>query len=88
MTAWIIKNNRFKASAVIKPVMNWISKTVADNYYGCAYSRYEGQPWENFNHYWSFSPISLVGNIETPTMVMVGLNSWHHHLRQNNFIMH
>ena len=76
MTAWIIgKNNRFKASAVIKPVMNWISKTlVADNYYGYAYSRYEGQPWENFNHYWSFSPISLVGNIETPTMVMVGLN--------------
>ena len=76
MTAWIVgKNNRFKASAVIKPVMNWISKTlVADNYFGYAYSRYEGQPWENFNHYWSFSPISLVGNIETPTMVMVGLN--------------
>ena len=76
MTAWIIgNNNRFKASAVIKPVMNWISKTlVADNYFGYAHSRYEGQPWENFNHYWSFSPISLVGNIETPTMVMVGLN--------------
>ena len=76
MTAWIIgKTDRFKASAVIKPVMNWISKTlVADNYYGYAHSRYEGQPWENFNHYWSFSPISLVGNIETPTMVMVGLN--------------
>tara|TARA_Y100000741_G_scaffold82302_1_gene60367 strand:- start:24 stop:2042 length:2019 start_codon:yes stop_codon:yes gene_type:complete len=76
MTAWIIgKTNRFKASAVIKPVMNWISKTlVADNYFGYAHSRYEGQPWENFNHYWSFSPISLVGNIETPTMVMVGLN--------------
>ena len=76
MTAWIIgKTNRFKASAVIKPVMNWISKTlVADNYFGYAHSRYEGQPWENFNHYWSFSPLSLVGNIETPTMVMVGLN--------------
>jgi dipeptidyl aminopeptidase/acylaminoacyl peptidase len=76
MTAWIIgKTNRFKASAVIKPVMNWISKTlVADNYFGYAHTRYEGQPWENFNHYWSFSPISLVGNIETPTMVMVGLN--------------
>jgi len=76
MTAWIIgKNNRFKASAVIKPVMNWISKTlVADNYFGYAHSRYEGQPWENFNHYWSFSPISLVGNVETPTMVMVGLD--------------
>lgn len=76
MTAWIIgKNKRFKAAVVAKPVMNWISKTlVADNYYGYANSRYPGQPWENFETYWKFSPISLVGNIETPTMVMVGLN--------------
>ncbi len=76
MTAWIIgKNNRFKAAVVAKPVMNWISKTLtADNYYGYANSRYPGQPWENFQNYWKFSPISLVGNVETPTMVMVGLN--------------
>ena len=76
MTAWIIgKNNRFKAAVVAKPVMNWISKTLtADNYYGYANSRYPGQPWENFENYWKFSPISLVGNVETPTMVMVGLN--------------
>jgi dipeptidyl aminopeptidase/acylaminoacyl peptidase len=76
MTAWMIgKNNRFKAAVVAKPVMNWLSKTlVADNYYGYANSRYPGQPWENFEGYWKFSPISLVGNIETPTMVMVGMN--------------
>lgn len=76
MTAWIIgKNNRFEAAVVAKPVMNWISKTlVADNYYGYANSRYPGQPWENFEGYWKFSPISLVGNVETPTMVMVGMN--------------
>jgi dipeptidyl aminopeptidase/acylaminoacyl peptidase len=76
MTAWMIgKNNRFKAAVVHKPVMNWISKTlVADNYYGYANSRYLGQPWENFEIYWKFSPISLVGNIETPTMVMVGMD--------------
>ncbi len=76
MTAWMIgKNNRFKAAVVVKPVMNWISKTlVADNYYGYANSRYPGQPWENFEIYWKFSPISLVGNIETPTMVMVGMD--------------
>lgn len=74
MTAWMIgKNNRFKAAAVIKPVMNWISKTLtADNYYGYAYSRYPGQPWENIDAYMQFSPISLVGNVETPTLVMVG----------------
>jgi len=74
MTAWMIgKNNRFRSAAVIKPVMNWISKTlVADNYYGYAYSRYPGQPWENPMEYWKFSPISLVGNVQTPTLVMVG----------------
>lgn len=74
MTAWIVgKTDRFTASAVIKPVMNWISKTLtADNYYGYAYYRYPGQPWENFEEYWNYSPVSLVGNIETPTMVMVG----------------
>ncbi|PKV64803.1 dipeptidyl aminopeptidase/acylaminoacyl peptidase [Polaribacter sp. Hel1_33_96] len=76
MTAWIIgKNNRFKAAVVVKPVMNWISKTlVADNYFRYANSRYPGQPWENFETYWKFSPLSLVGNIETPTMVMVGMD--------------
>ena len=76
MTAWIIgKNNRFKAAVVVKPVMNWISKTlVADNYFGYADTRYPGQPWENFETYWKFSPISLVGNVKTPTMVMVGMN--------------
>ena len=76
MSAWMIgKNNRFEAAVVAKPVMNWISKTlVADNYFGYANTRYPGQPWENFEGYWKFSPLSLVGNIETPTMVMVGMN--------------
>ncbi|WP_300434600.1 S9 family peptidase [Christiangramia sp.] len=76
MTAWIIgKTNRFAAAVVAKPVVNWISKTlVADNYFGYADSRYPGQPWENFEAYWKFSPLSLVGNVETPTMVMVGMD--------------
>lgn len=74
MTAWIIgKNNRFRAAAVVKPVMNWISKTLtADNYFYYADYRLPGQPWENFETYWKYSPISLVGNIQTPTLVMVG----------------
>lgn len=74
MTAWIVgKNSRFRAAAVVKPVMNWISKTLtADNYFNYANYRYEGQPWENIEGYMRFSPVSLVGNIETPTLVMVG----------------
>jgi len=74
MTAWIVgKNNRFRAAAVVKPVMNWFSKTLtADNYYQYANYRYPGQPWENMEIYMKYSPVSLVGNIQTPTMVMVG----------------
>ncbi len=73
-TAWVVgKNNRFRAAAVQKPVMNWISKTLAaDNYYAYADYRYEGQPWENPMHYWEVSPISLAGNVETPTMIILG----------------
>ncbi|GHD32852.1 S9 family peptidase [Halioglobus pacificus] len=76
MTAWIVgKNNRFQAAAVIKPVMNWISKLLtADNYFYYADYRYPGQVWENPENYWKSSPVSLVGNIQTPTMVMVGSN--------------
>ena len=74
MTAWIVGHtDRFRAAVVTKPVVNWISKTlVADNYNGYMHRRYPGTPWENPDGYWEFSPLSVVGDIETPTMVMVG----------------
>ncbi|RMF27346.1 MAG: S9 family peptidase [Bacteroidetes bacterium] len=74
MTAWIIgKTDRFRAAAVVKPVMNWYSKVLtADNYYFYHERRYPGHPWTNPEAYLKFSPISLVGNVRTPTLVMVG----------------
>lgn len=73
-SAWAVgKTDRFQAAAVQKPVMNWISKTMAaDNYYGYWESRYPGYTWENPMEYWETSPISLAGEVETPTMVIVG----------------
>ena len=74
MTAWIVgKTDRFRAAVAQKPVVNWISKTLtADNWYGYYFSRYEGLPWENPDPYWEFSPISLAGNVNTPTMIITG----------------
>lgn len=74
MTAWIVgRTDRFRAAAAQKPVVNWISKTLtADNWYGYYFSRYEGLPWENPEPYWKFSPLSLAGNVETPTMIITG----------------
>lgn len=65
--------NRFSAAAVAKPVFNWISKTLtADSYIGQINFQFPGMPWEEFEHYWQRSPISLVGNMTTPTMLITG----------------
>ena len=74
MTAWIVgKTDRFRAAVAQKPVINWISKTLtADNWYGYYFSRYEGLPWENPEPYWRFSPLSLAGNVTTPTLFITG----------------
>jgi len=74
MTAWIVgKTDKFTAAVAAKPVINWYSKVlVADNYYGYHNYRYPGSPWENPEAYMKFSPISLVGNVSTPTMMLTG----------------
>lgn len=65
--------DRFSAAAVAKPVVNWISKTLtADSYIGQISHQFPGMPWEEFEHYWQRSPLSLVGNMVTPTMLITG----------------
>lgn len=65
--------DRFNAAAVAKPVVNWISKTLtADSYIGQIAHQFPGMPWEEFDHYWQRSPLSLVGNMNTPTMLITG----------------
>lgn len=65
--------DRFSAAAVAKPVVNWISKTLtADSYIGQIYYQFPGMPWEHLEHYWQRSPLSLVGNMTTPTMLITG----------------
>ena len=74
MTAWIVgKTSRFHAAVAAKPVTNWYSKVLtADNWYGYYNYRYPGLPWENPEAYLKFSPISLVGNVTTPTLLITG----------------
>jgi dipeptidyl aminopeptidase/acylaminoacyl peptidase len=74
LTAWIIgKTNRFRAAAVQKPVIDWSSFALtADN--PAYFSRYwfGAYPWEDPEAFWRRSPLSLVGNVQTPTLVVVG----------------
>ncbi|TMP38369.1 S9 family peptidase [Pseudoalteromonas rubra] len=74
LTAWIIgKTDRFKASVVAKPVINWTSMIGASDIYTFM-TRYwfSDLPWNDYQQYWNRSPLSLVGNVKTPTMVLTG----------------
>ncbi len=74
LTAWIIgKTERFKAAASQKPVINWTSEALtADLVTFAPYYWFTGLPWENQEDYWARSPLSIVGNVKTPTLVVVG----------------
>lgn len=74
LTAWIVgKTDRFKAAVVAKPVINWTSFSLTADGYPFFYKYwFENPPWEDPDAYWARSPLSLVGNVTTPTMVMTG----------------
>lgn len=74
LTAWIIgKTDRFKAAVVAKPVINWYSFVLyADNINTYYKYWFPGLPWDNLEHYMKRSPISYVGNVKTPTMLLTG----------------
>lgn len=74
LTAWIIGNtDRFKAAVVAKPVINWISMIgTSDIYTFMARYWFSDLPWNDVDQYWQRSPLRLVGNVTTPTMVLTG----------------
>ena len=74
LTSWIIgKTDRFKAAVVAKPVINWYSFVLYADVPAYFYRYwFPGKPWENTQHYMDRSPISLVANVTTPTMVLTG----------------
>ncbi|QYJ07668.1 S9 family peptidase [Qipengyuania flava] len=73
-TAYLVGlTDRFKAAVAAKPVINWLSKTLtADSYIFQTYHQFPALPWEDPMHYWKRSPLSLVGNVTTPTMLLTG----------------
>ncbi|MBB1398986.1 MULTISPECIES: S9 family peptidase [unclassified Pseudoalteromonas] len=74
LTAWIVGHtDRFAAAVVAKPVINWISFVLtADFYPFFADYWFPGKPWDHIEHYMKRSPISYVGNVKTPTMLLTG----------------
>jgi len=74
LTAWIVgKTDRFRAAATQKPVINWASfELTSDGSTFFSPYWFAKKPWEDPTGYWARSPLSLVGNVKTPTLVVVG----------------
>jgi dipeptidyl aminopeptidase/acylaminoacyl peptidase len=78
LTAWIVgKTDRFRAAATQKPVIDLASFALTTDF-AAAFSPYwrKERPWEDPQGYWKYSPLSLVGNVKTPTLVVVGSNDF------------
>ncbi len=74
LTAWIVgTTDRFRAAAVQKPVINWASFVLTADLPNFFYKYwFSTPPWEDYDAYWQRSPLSRVGNVKTPTMVVTG----------------
>ena len=78
LTAWIVgKTGRFRAAAAQKPVIDWASFVLTSDMTPY-FSRYwfGKYPWQDPAGYWARSPLSLVGDVGTPTLVVVGSNDY------------
>ena len=74
LTSWIVgKTDRFRAAAAQKPVIDWASWGLTADIAGFSSPYwFAKRPWEDPMGYWQRSPLSLVGNVKTPTLVVVG----------------
>ncbi|HSN72932.1 MAG TPA: S9 family peptidase [Steroidobacteraceae bacterium] len=74
LTAWIVgKTDRFRAAVSSKPVINWTSFALTADATNFFYKYwFDAPPWETPQKYWERSPLSLVGNVRTPTMLLTG----------------
>ena len=74
LTSWIVgKTDKFTAAVVAKPVINWYSFVLYADNIGYFYKYwFKDFPWNDPESYLKRSPISHVGNVKTPTMVLTG----------------
>ncbi len=74
LTSWIVgKTDRFAAASVNFPVTNWMSFVGTTD--GVSwYRNFREYPWDDPTEHLERSPLMLVGNVSTPTLLMCGEN--------------
>jgi dipeptidyl aminopeptidase/acylaminoacyl peptidase len=72
LTCWIVGSSpRFRAAESMFPVTNWVSFVgTTDGPYW--YTNFKQLPWDDVTEHWQRSPLRLVGNVTTPTMLITG----------------
>ncbi len=75
LTAWTVGHtDRFRAAASLCPVIEWISFVGnVDGNYLRWYADFEKFPWEDPSEHLRRSPLTYVGNVTTPTLLMTGV---------------
>ena len=78
LTAWIVgKTDRFAAAAAVKPVINWMTMALSADIAQFVRRHWiRADPWTDPDAFLDLSPIMLIENVVTPTMVMVGEEDW------------
>jgi len=72
LTAWIVGHtDRFRAAVSMRPVINWHSLVGNTDGHG-TYNWYNSYPWKDPMEYARESPLTYVGNVTTPTMLLCG----------------
>ncbi len=74
LTAWIVGHtDRFAAASANCPVIDWLC-FVGTTDGASWYYNFEKLPWEDPSEHLKRSPLTYVGNVKTPTMLMTGVN--------------
>jgi dipeptidyl aminopeptidase/acylaminoacyl peptidase len=73
LTCWMIEHtDRFRAAAVLYPVINWYSFALTSDIPFITRYWFPGMPWDQAGHYMQRSLTTLVTKVKTPSLVMTG----------------
>ena len=74
LTAWVVGHtDRFAAASANCPVIDWVS-FVGTTDGASWYRNFDELPWVDPSEHIRRSPLTYVGNVTTPTMLMTGVN--------------
>lgn len=75
LTLWAIAKEptKFRAAVALRPVTDWTVQALSSDIQALTAQYWLGAlPWEKHDLYWRQSPLSLVGSVQTPTMLITG----------------